>query len=320
MNSRTWLVRLYPQGWRERYGDEFEALLEQCLHSPLDTLDVVLGALDAHLGNYYEPNWRIWNMVNKLRTTLLIVFTAYIVFVIAGMTLVGLVDDSPAANLMKSGNLGLHWTWMSIAAFSVIALLAVVAGGMPLGITLFRQAFTTSRRTLRLLLVPVYAFVALMLYGIFVMSVTLGRIHIPGVIQVVSPDNFPIGNKLLMGGVMFFFIAGAIASVAAVWKAVMGLEVDTNEKAGLRLNSPRTYQYAFLLAGVATLSMLAMLIGTLVFGGLANAAAPDWFPSNLGLLLMNTTASYALTVSLMVLSTAAAVFGMVRGFSARRMA
>ncbi len=318
MNARTWLVHLYPRGWRERYGDEFEALLEECLHSPLDAVDVALGALDAHLGNFYEPNWRIWNMVNKLRTTLLIVFTAYIVFVIAGMSLVGLVDDSPANALMKAGNFALKSTWTTIAVASAVALLAVIAGGMPLAITLIRQAFTTSRRTLRLLLVPVYAFVIFMLYGIFAVNVGLGHIHIPGVVQVVSPQNFPIGNKIMLGGIMFLFVAGAIASVVAVWKAVTGLETGPDSTVAGRLNSPRTYQYAFLLAGVATLAMLVMLIGTLVFGGLANAAVPSWFPSNLGLLLSNTAASYAVTVTLMVLATAAAVFGMVRGLSARK--
>jgi len=46
---RPWLTRLYPRAWRDRYASEFDALLEQCLHSPLDLVDVFFGALDAHL-------------------------------------------------------------------------------------------------------------------------------------------------------------------------------------------------------------------------------------------------------------------------------
>jgi hypothetical protein len=42
-----WLVRLYPRGWRERYEEEFLAMLEQRPMSPVDALDVALGALDA---------------------------------------------------------------------------------------------------------------------------------------------------------------------------------------------------------------------------------------------------------------------------------
>ena len=43
------LVRLYPARWRARYGDEFEAILEERPVGPFDVLDIVLGALDARL-------------------------------------------------------------------------------------------------------------------------------------------------------------------------------------------------------------------------------------------------------------------------------
>jgi hypothetical protein len=43
------LVRLYPRIWRERYGDELAALLEERPSGPFDVADVLLGALDAHL-------------------------------------------------------------------------------------------------------------------------------------------------------------------------------------------------------------------------------------------------------------------------------
>jgi hypothetical protein len=150
------------------------------------------------------------------------------------------------------------------------------------------------------------------------LSVNLGWIHLPGVAQTVSPGNFPLGNKLLLGGLMLLFVLGAVASVVAVWKAVSGLDEGAGAPADSRPLTPRTYQFAFRLAGVATLAMLVMLAATLVFGGLANAASPGWFASNLGLLLTNTAASYAVTVTLMALATAAAVLGMVRGFSARK--
>ncbi len=43
------LLRLYPARWRERYGDEFAAVLESRPLGPFDVADVLLGALDAHL-------------------------------------------------------------------------------------------------------------------------------------------------------------------------------------------------------------------------------------------------------------------------------
>ena len=43
------LLRLYPPTWRSRYADEFEALLEERPLGPFDVLDVLIGAVDAHL-------------------------------------------------------------------------------------------------------------------------------------------------------------------------------------------------------------------------------------------------------------------------------
>ncbi len=43
------LVRFYPRAWRDRYEDEFLALLEARPPTSRDMLDVVRGALDAHL-------------------------------------------------------------------------------------------------------------------------------------------------------------------------------------------------------------------------------------------------------------------------------
>ena len=43
------IVRLYPGAWRERYGDEMEALLAERPLGPFDVVDLLLGAFDAHL-------------------------------------------------------------------------------------------------------------------------------------------------------------------------------------------------------------------------------------------------------------------------------
>ncbi len=46
---RSLLIRCYPAGWRARYGDEFEAVLDERPLGPFDVADVLLGALDAQL-------------------------------------------------------------------------------------------------------------------------------------------------------------------------------------------------------------------------------------------------------------------------------
>jgi hypothetical protein len=46
---RSLLIRCYPAAWRERYADEFEAILEERPLGPFDVADIILGALDARL-------------------------------------------------------------------------------------------------------------------------------------------------------------------------------------------------------------------------------------------------------------------------------
>ena len=46
---KRFLIRCYPATWRQRYGDEFEAILEERPLGPFDVADVLLGALDARL-------------------------------------------------------------------------------------------------------------------------------------------------------------------------------------------------------------------------------------------------------------------------------
>jgi hypothetical protein len=43
------LVRLYPRAWRQRYGDELAELLAREGLTVRGALDVIVGALDAHL-------------------------------------------------------------------------------------------------------------------------------------------------------------------------------------------------------------------------------------------------------------------------------
>lgn len=316
---RPWLTRLYPRAWRERYAVEFEALLEQCLHSPLDIVDVFLGAMDARLQllNGENVTWRLMNMLNKLRTTLLIVFAAYIGFIVAGFSLVGLADDSPMIPLMKTKP-ALAAAWTTIQAGSAVALLAVVIGGLPLALTVLRRALAPDRGGLGLLLVPVFAFLALALYVGFMGVIASSWIHIPGVLPAVQPDNFPSGNRLLLAGLMLVFVLGAIASTLAVWKVVSRTDVEQETfRAAGRTLTVKIYTFAFVPAVITTLAMLVMLAGTLAWGWLAFSALPDVFTGNYGLWQTSTQAWYFGIVALMSVCSLAALFGLARGRSAR---
>lgn len=57
---RAALARLYPQSWRDRYGDEFEAMLEEQPTTVASVADVLLGAVDAHLTKDSPENRGWW--------------------------------------------------------------------------------------------------------------------------------------------------------------------------------------------------------------------------------------------------------------------
>ena len=46
---RTWLLRLYPRAWRERYGEEFLATVGDGPVRLQQVIDIVAGAIDARL-------------------------------------------------------------------------------------------------------------------------------------------------------------------------------------------------------------------------------------------------------------------------------
>jgi hypothetical protein len=316
---RPWLTRLYPRAWRERYAAEFDTLLEQCLRSPLDVLDVFFGALDAHLQLLSGENltWRSMNMLNKLRTAILIVFAAFIGFIIAGLSLAGLADDSPMIPLMQT-NFALAAAWRIVQVGAVVALLSVVIGGAPLALTIFRRVLTSRRRDLGLLLVPGFSFLALMLYLGLIILVGSGRVHLPGVVRAVQPGNFPAGNRLLLGGLMLVFILGAIASTLAVWKVVTNTDVkqETFRPLGRQLTL-NIYSFALLPAVIVAVAMLVMTIATLAWFELTFAALPQVYAGSFGLWETSTLPWFIGIVVLMTVCTIAAFFGLVRGRSAR---
>lgn len=311
---RQGLIHLYPSAWRKRYGEEFTALLEQSLHTPLDVVDVFLGAIDAHLQLLSGENlsWRMMNMINKLRSTILMVFAGFIGFVVAGFALVGLADDSPMMPLMRT-NTSLRISWSMIQVGAVVALLSVVVGGLPLAITVIRQVFKIKQGRPWLLMVPVFSFFALMIYLLMLLLVSRGLIVIPSVASAVTPESFPLGNQLILAGFVLVFVIGSILSTWSVWKLVSstGVEQETFRYAG-KTKVINLYQFAFIPAMITACAMLVMLIATLVWGWLSFSSLPGAFFGNYGLWQTNTQVSYYGIILLMLLSTLLAFIALGR--------
>lgn len=66
MKIIKWIVQLYPKSWRERYQEEFIAMLEQYEKRRIsDILDIILGAIHAHIQNMLRNKIRMQRNIIK---------------------------------------------------------------------------------------------------------------------------------------------------------------------------------------------------------------------------------------------------------------
>ena len=120
---RSFLIRLYPAAWRARYGDEFEAVLEEQPLGPFDVADILLAALDAHLHlrglDTAAHRQRGFTMSLRLGGSAailaLILFLAG--FVIASTDANSGVEKSPGAALILAGTALLLLALVGLSAF-----------------------------------------------------------------------------------------------------------------------------------------------------------------------------------------------------------
>lgn len=298
MSKEKYLLRLYPRLWRERYEEELLAMLEQRPISFLDGLDLLFGALDAHLHPHlgttglslYE---RMMQMISTLRRSLLITFCAYIGFVIAGIGFQKLTEYDDFVEAARTQSI-VGISFNLVLAGSIVALLAVLAGGLPIVFAIIRSALARKRYgSLFLLAVPILAFV-----GFLGATLLLERIW---------PANAPALQTHASRGIFLsIFFGTAIASTGAVCFAVARSEI-----------SERVLRFAVLPSLLATLSMALMLIATLVWGLGLRSSVPQLFNSNEGMFGTSTSGSWLKIVIIMAIATILAVISLIGSLSAR---
>jgi hypothetical protein len=291
----SWLLYLYPQAWRDRYGDEFLAMLESCPPSLRVVGDICLGAADARL-HLDTLLGRISSHMNRLRNSAIVVFCAYIGFVVAGLAFGKMVEYDDFQNLLHS-NSSVAIAYWTLYAGAIAALVAVLVGGLPLALAAARKAFAGRRwGLLALFTVPPISF-----------AVWLGSSIL---VQAWNPDH---GNLLsaplwvrfvVLGLFVGTFILAAVASTAAVSIAIVRTAV-----------SDKLFRFARFPAIITALAMAVMFAAVLAYGLLARTADPQLFAENQGLVSTNTTATWLVILVMMGIAAAVAVVAVVRGQS-----
>jgi hypothetical protein len=269
-------------------------MLEDARPSFTDYADILLGALDARLF-LRDATGRMLTMLTRLRAANVAVFCSWIAFVLAGLALNGQLDDSPYVPLMRE-RADLHAAWLVLQTGAVISLLAVLAGGLPIALAVWRN----SPEQRRWFLIPAACFLLVAAPVAIAVVLTLAGIARP----TTTP---PAWGHPAVVAYQALFVLCAIASAYAVARAVQ-----------LGSVGEETYRFALLPAAVTVGAMTLMLAATVVWGLLASVALPgEFYRAPVAWFDNLTVVTWALVVTVMALATAVGALALLRGFAAR---
>jgi hypothetical protein len=289
-------IRLYPRAWRERYEEEFVALIEQRPASFRDALDVALGVLDAWLRPQVEGRKVV---IYRMRSSVLGVLWAWVGVVVAGVGFQKMTEYEDFVRVARQ-NMTVGAAFDTVVVGAVLALAAVLVGGMPIVLAALREAIAEGRKDVPLLLcVPPLSLAAFVGYVLLVGKVVCSVV---GCLTVHS-----LVNVALFLSIAGAFVLAAVASAASVSVAVRRSEVGE-----------RLYRFALYLAALATLAMVVVLAATVSWGVALWVQAPALFAGDDGILATPTSATWLVILAVMGGSTCAAVAAVVRGLRAGR--
>jgi hypothetical protein len=264
------LMVLYPAAWRRRYGDEFEALLEQTPLTFRTLFDVGVSAVDAHL-NPTGPMRKWPFMFERLRSSELAVFACWILFVVSGLGFAKMTENWDLFPPPGGDSLAIGLAYDAVIVGAMVALLGVLVAGVPIAWAIIRSALRERRwRLIALLAVP-----PLSLTVWVGLTLLLLNTIVPG--QKVDEVTKVAAFAAWVG----VFCVAAIASTVAVTVAAINSSIPSEFY--LRAVTP-----ALVVAG----TMGAVAIAVVVWGLAVLATKPTLFWGYDGLLATSTALSW----------------------------
>jgi hypothetical protein len=285
---RRRLLWLYPEAWRKRYGEELSALLDDTPPSVGATVDLLMGAVLAHLRPlpHLAP-------ARQARGTIAGVLGCFIVFCFAGAGFAKTTENFDPAERTHP-LLGISHELVLIGA--VVAGAALAAAALPLIFASVGQAWRTREPTLvKLIAVPPLA-IAVLLASIGLLALGLSADHHRG--------DLLAWLLLCLCGVCA--VAGGFACWAAPRAIMRRLQV-----------TPDTWRLSVPAVSLAALAMLIVAVATATFliGLMLDAPRLGAMGNGPGQ-LVNVTTSIAIQVAAMLVLGSAAVLSATRGLRA----
>ncbi|MGO8948787.1 MAG: hypothetical protein ACLQUY_14270 [Ktedonobacterales bacterium] len=258
--------------------------------------DLLRGALAEHAALLHIM--RESPMETRYRRSTSMIFACFIAFVIAGIGFDKLSED-----IMKSALPAAHpimaVAYHAVMIGAVLALLAVLAGGIPLLLAALRFAVDHGRRDiLARFAVPPVALAVTILYLTLIVRLNVGG----DTVATIHTWQRIVG----VGSAVLIFLIAAVASTAAVLDAFSRSEVPE-----------RLLRFSLIPGAVAILAMLATLVASLVWSVALWQYAPGHFFGNDGFLASSTLFATVLQASVMVLAVAVAALALSQGLGTR---
>jgi hypothetical protein len=305
------LLLIQPPAFRREYGSSITQVFRQtCLDayrsngaSGVMRLwlpacgDVLLGAL-AEYSVLVLGTLKGSPLMVQYRRSASLIFAAFIAFVIAGIGF-----QKSGEYIMQSSlpdaypTLSIAYNAMMVGA--VVALLAVLVGGIPIAFAALRYAVAHRRGDIlaRFAVPPV----ALLVIIAALFTVVSNNIGGNTAATIHSPARFAA-----IGGLALLFILGAVASTYAVLDAIARVEIPGG-----------ILRFALIPGVVATIAMAVMVLAQLLWSFTLWRNAPDIFWGDDGLLATSTLVGMIVQVVVMVVATLVAIRALAQGFAAR---
>ncbi len=287
-----YLLRLYPAAWRDRYRIEVAELLGQHSVTLWTLLDILSGAVDAHLHPGLLPR-RLTTMNQRLRSSEIAIFGAFVLFCLAWLPLTLVRDPLPVWEAAASAHPELRTMLNLLDLAGLVAILAVLGGGAPILVASLAQAVRARRpRQLLLFCVPPLAAALFALFAIVAIPASGSRVS--------NSPGAPLSALavILQLGLVLVLLLAALGSAAAIAAAISNSEVGE----GL-------LRFGLLAAGAVTVTLTVGLLAGLSLTVLIFLEAPQvsfFLPMHIADLL------------LMLFAVTLAGFGLRHGIQALR--
>ncbi len=260
--------------------------------------DVARGAVAEYAALIF-PSLKGYSTMQIARRSASVLFGAYIAFVLAGMGFAKLSEGVMQSSLPTAYPI-LAIAYDAVLVGSVVSLLAILVGGLPVAFAVLRFAWANGRRDilLRFAVPPV---------ALLVIAATLWVVTMRHLGGNTAATIHTLPRVLTIGGLIAVFLAGAILSTAAMLDAIA--RSDIGEPMLRRTFAPGL---------VVTITMGVMLLAAAVWSIGLWRTAPALFWGNEGLLATSTVVGVALYLMLMVGTTVVAARALARGTAARQ--